>query len=176
MKLPDNEPLTADDYWTVTDTWKQEWERGVQVPFKPEELPLPRVSRVGNPPQSANRFAFPKKLMSMSRNSNVYSPETHQITPMSLRAEQVCSYDLDEMDHRWLNAFNGERALKGNAGISELELEQAIQQMERQCWEKINSTLKSNEQQDEQDDSIICDVCRSVSYLIKPFTNLSLKI
>ena len=31
MKLPDNEPLEAEDYWTVTDTWKQEWERGVQV-------------------------------------------------------------------------------------------------------------------------------------------------
>jgi hypothetical protein len=23
MKLPDSEPLTADDYWIVTDTWKQ---------------------------------------------------------------------------------------------------------------------------------------------------------
>ena len=31
MKLPDNEPLELEDYWTVTDTWKQEWERGVQV-------------------------------------------------------------------------------------------------------------------------------------------------
>ena len=34
MKLPDNEPLEAEDYWTVTDTWKQEWERGVQVEDK----------------------------------------------------------------------------------------------------------------------------------------------
>ena len=34
MKLPDNEPLEAEDYWTVTDTWKQEWERGVQVETK----------------------------------------------------------------------------------------------------------------------------------------------
>jgi hypothetical protein len=31
MKLPDNEPLEPDDYWTVQDTWKQEWEKGVQV-------------------------------------------------------------------------------------------------------------------------------------------------
>ena len=34
MKLPDNEPLEAEDYWTVTDTWKQEWERGVQVKIR----------------------------------------------------------------------------------------------------------------------------------------------
>ena len=58
MKLPDNEPLTADDYLVVTDTWKQEWERGVQVPVKPESLPEPRVSRLAEPPQSANRFSL----------------------------------------------------------------------------------------------------------------------
>jgi hypothetical protein len=58
MKLPDNEPLTPDDYWVVTDTWKQEWERGVQVPVKPESLAEARVSRLVNPPQSSNRFAL----------------------------------------------------------------------------------------------------------------------
>ena len=31
MKLPDNEPLDTEDFWTVQDTWKQEWEKGVQV-------------------------------------------------------------------------------------------------------------------------------------------------
>lgn len=56
MKLPDNEPLTSEDYWVVTDSWKQEWERGVQVPVRPEELPAPRVSRLINPPHHANRF------------------------------------------------------------------------------------------------------------------------
>ncbi len=75
MKLPDNEPLTSDDYWVVTDTWKQEWEKGVQVPVKPEELPEPHVSKVQVPPQSANRFQFPRKLISMSRNS-----DTHQVS------------------------------------------------------------------------------------------------
>ena len=58
MKLPDNEPLTQDDYWVVTDTWKQEWERGVQVPVKPENLAEPRVSKLAHPPQSSNRFTL----------------------------------------------------------------------------------------------------------------------
>ena len=58
MKLPDNEPLTGDDYWVVADTWKQEWERGVQVPFKPEALPEPHVSRLANPPHSTDRFTL----------------------------------------------------------------------------------------------------------------------
>jgi hypothetical protein len=56
MKLPDNEPLTEEDYWLVTDTWKQEWEQGVQVPFNPGRLPVPHVSRLANPPHSDNRF------------------------------------------------------------------------------------------------------------------------
>ncbi len=56
MKLPDNEPLAADDYLVVTDTWKQEWEKGVQVPVKPEDLKEPHVSRLKHPPHSANRF------------------------------------------------------------------------------------------------------------------------
>jgi hypothetical protein len=34
-----------------------------------------------------------------------------QVTPMVLRAEQVCTYDLDDVDQSWLNSFNGERAL-----------------------------------------------------------------
>ena len=41
MKLPDNEPLEAEDYWTVTDTWKQEWERGVQVEDKHKIYKIP---------------------------------------------------------------------------------------------------------------------------------------
>lgn len=43
MKLPDSEPLSADEYWVITDPWKQEWERGVQVPVNPDSLPAPSV-------------------------------------------------------------------------------------------------------------------------------------
>lgn len=43
MKLPDSEPLSADEYWIITDQWKQEWERGVQVPVSPDSLPEPIV-------------------------------------------------------------------------------------------------------------------------------------
>lgn len=58
MKLPDNEPLTEEDFWLVTDPWKQEWEQGVQVPFNPGGLPVPHVSRLANPPHSDNRFTL----------------------------------------------------------------------------------------------------------------------
>lgn len=46
MKLPDSEPLSADEYWVITDQWKQEWEKGVQVPVNPDSLPRASVTVV----------------------------------------------------------------------------------------------------------------------------------
>ena len=31
MKLPDHQNLSPDNYITISDPWRQEWERGVQV-------------------------------------------------------------------------------------------------------------------------------------------------
>lgn len=31
MKLPDHQNLSAENYITISDQWRQEWERGVQV-------------------------------------------------------------------------------------------------------------------------------------------------
>ena len=38
MKLPDNESLDDEAYWLIRDPWKLDWEKGVQVPIKPNEL------------------------------------------------------------------------------------------------------------------------------------------
>ena len=37
MKLPDSEPLQPTDYMLITDPWRGEWERGVQVPVNPDK-------------------------------------------------------------------------------------------------------------------------------------------
>lgn len=31
MKIPDTVMMTKDDYWVMQDSWKIEWEKGVQV-------------------------------------------------------------------------------------------------------------------------------------------------
>lgn len=43
MKLPDNEQLDESEFWDVSDAWKQEWERGVQVPVNSKNVPNPNV-------------------------------------------------------------------------------------------------------------------------------------
>lgn len=50
MKLPDSEPLSPNEYWVITDQWKQEWERGVQVPVNPDSLPEPMVTTTQTSP------------------------------------------------------------------------------------------------------------------------------
>lgn len=53
--------------------------------------------------------------MCMSRR---YGSDTHTVTTTAIRSEQMCNYDLDDMDLRWLSAMNGERALMGATTIS----------------------------------------------------------
>lgn len=104
----------------------------------------------------------PKKLLCMSRRGT-YTSDTHQVSTAALRSEQMCNYDLDDLDQRWLNSLNGERALMGVATITELEMEKSIEEFEKQSWVKINQSMKQTEEED-QEDSVVCNVCRSVSY------------
>lgn len=55
-------------------------------------------------------------------------------------------------------------------------MERGIEDFEKQCYEKINITLRNNEAQEDQDDSIICDVCRSVSFFYFYFISLSIAV
>ena len=59
----------------------------------------------------------PKKLLCMNRRG-VYTSDTHQVTTAALRSEQMCNYDLDDLDIRWLNIVNGERALMGKSKLT----------------------------------------------------------
>lgn len=43
MKMADTEPLQSDEYIVITDPWRMDWEKGVQVPVHPDEMPYPNV-------------------------------------------------------------------------------------------------------------------------------------
>lgn len=53
MKLHDSYQLNPEDYYVLSDPWRQEWEKGVQVPVSPESIPKPAV-RYGE----ANQHVF----------------------------------------------------------------------------------------------------------------------
>ena len=96
----------------------------------------------------------------MSRRGT-YTSDTHQVSTAALRSEQMCNYDMDDLDQRWLVALNGERAMMGVATITELEMEKSMEEFEKQSWVKINQSMKQTEEED-QEDSVVCNVCRSV--------------
>lgn len=41
MKVPDSYQLNPEDYYVLNDAWRQEWEKGVQVPVSPQSIPQP---------------------------------------------------------------------------------------------------------------------------------------
>lgn len=41
MKLHDSFQLNPDEYYVLADPWRQEWEKGVQVPVSPGTIPEP---------------------------------------------------------------------------------------------------------------------------------------
>lgn len=52
MKIPDSYQLSPDDYYILADPWRQEWEKGVQVPAGAEAIPEPVVSLVPTSPRT----------------------------------------------------------------------------------------------------------------------------
>ncbi|XP_037802217.1 PHD finger protein rhinoceros-like [Penaeus monodon] len=164
MKLADNEPLTSDDYWGIGDPWKQEWERGVQVPVNPDSLPEPAVTTtVQRPrPEREGNFRLTKDKFIRVNHDDFFSNEQHILSNLPTKAEKMCRYDMDDLDDKWLVAYNGERARMGAAPVPPLIFEMIMEHLEETCWENIHKMLKTEESLSiEFDEDVICDVCRS---------------
>uniref|UniRef100_A0A2D4JXC2 Enhancer of polycomb-like N-terminal domain-containing protein n=1 Tax=Micrurus paraensis TaxID=1970185 RepID=A0A2D4JXC2_9SAUR len=105
MKLPDSHHINPDEYYLFADTWKQEWEKGVQVPASPETIPQPSLRTVAEKVKQV-LYTRPRKYISCS---NQESAEPGYINILEL-AESMCRYDLDDMDIFWLQEVNEELA------------------------------------------------------------------
>ncbi|KAG5677385.1 hypothetical protein PVAND_007148 [Polypedilum vanderplanki] len=163
MKLPDSEPLSNEEYWVITDQWKQEWERGVQVPVNPDSLPEPSVRLTNENYYKARQdFKLPKnKYIRITKDEN-FSHDKNYLSNTPAIADSVCSYDLDQLDEAWLKEFNGERSMCGLPPVNEEQFERIIEELETRCHDKIQAIMKSEDGLGiEYDENVICDVCRS---------------
>jgi len=161
MKLPDSDQLNPDEYLQITDTWKEEWEKGVQVPVNPDALPdgsqvrelapqlqfRPRKQHGKDSPSSPNsptssndpsQFKMPKKLLE-------FEPERDAI---------ACRYEIDLTDHCWIQSI---RESEDAISIPEDMLEEVMNELEHQCAKN----MKAKHVGIEFDDHIVCDICRS---------------
>lgn len=57
MKMPDSEPLLMEEYILITDPWRQDWEKGVQVPVNPDAATqFKAVVKALEPPEKSGSF------------------------------------------------------------------------------------------------------------------------
>ncbi|XP_036401671.1 protein Jade-3 [Megalops cyprinoides] len=157
MKLPDSHHVSPEDYYLLADTWRQEWEKGVQVPASPDTIPKPSLRVIAEKPKE-NLFSRQRKYIQCWAQEPT---EPGYVNILEL-AEAMCRYDLDDMDLHWLQELNAELGEMGEAPVDELTMERVMEALERQCHDNMNHAIETEEGLGiEYDEDVICDVCRS---------------
>lgn len=156
MKLPDSYQLNPDEYYVLADPWRQEWEKGVQVPVSPGTIPEP-VARVVSETKSVV-FTRPRKYILSSGSE---PPELGYVDIRTL-AESVCRYDLNYMDVVWLELANEEFKEMGMIELDEYTMERIMEEFEQRCSDNMNHAIETEEGLGiEYDEDVVCDVCQS---------------
>ncbi|XP_077156429.1 protein Jade-1 isoform X7 [Paroedura picta] len=156
MKLPDSYQLNADEYYVLADPWRQEWEKGVQVPVSPDTIPEP-VARVVSESKAVT-FTRPRKYILSSGSE---PPELGYVDIRTL-AESVCRYDLNYMDVVWLELANEEFKDMGMPELDEYTMERIMEEFEQRCYDNMNHAIETEEGLGiEYDEDVVCDVCQS---------------
>ncbi|XP_053559631.1 protein Jade-1 isoform X2 [Bombina bombina] len=157
MKLHDSHQLNPEDYYVLADTWRQEWEKGVQVPVNPTTVPEP-MARVIAEKDKAVTFTRPRKYI---HSSGSEPPELGYVDIRTL-ADSVCRYDLNEMDVFWLELVNEEFKEMGMPELDEYTMERVMEEFEQRCYDNMNHAIETEEGLGiEYDEDVVCDVCQS---------------
>ncbi|XP_044078659.1 protein Jade-1 isoform X2 [Siniperca chuatsi] len=145
MKLPDSAQLGPDDFYVLSDPWRQEWEKGVQVPASLEAIPEPVVRL---PLESSGGLSNNRQ----ERGSHSQPPPT----------QRYSCYDLDDLDVAWLELVNYEFRQMALPELDELTMECVLVELESVCEEKMRQAIETEEGLGiEYDEDVVCDVCRS---------------
>ncbi|XP_072171530.1 uncharacterized protein [Diadema setosum] len=157
MKLPDSYQLQPDEYMIMTDNWKPEWEKGVQVPVSPDCIPHAQLVEIRKPEDTG--FKLPKKLIKGYDN---HEEEKEESTDGPQKKDATCQYDLDEVDVHWLQLANEMREEIGDGTIDEFTMERIIEECDIQCNNNVEHAMLTEEGLGiEYDEDVICDVCRA---------------
>ncbi|KAM8736884.1 protein Jade-1 isoform 1-T3 [Acanthopagrus schlegelii] len=155
MKVHDSYQLNPEDYYVLADPWRQEWEKGVQVPVSPQSIPQP-VTRVLVEKGKEVMFIRPKKLIRTS------GAEALGYVDIRTLAEGMCRYDLNEEDVSWLQIANEEFAEMAMPPLDEITMERVMEEFERCCHENMTHAMETEEGLGiEYDEDVVCDVCQS---------------
>ncbi|XP_071308508.1 protein Jade-1 isoform X4 [Agelaius tricolor] len=156
MKLHDSFQLNPDEYYVLADPWRQEWEKGVQVPVSPGTIPEP-VARVVSETKAVT-FTRPRKFIV---SSGAEPPELGYVDIRTL-ADSVCRYDLNDVDVAWLQLANEEFKEMGMLELDEYTMERVMEEFEQRCYDNMSHAIETEEGLGiEYDEDVVCDVCQS---------------
>uniref|UniRef100_A0A8C3NN85 Protein Jade-1 n=1 Tax=Cyanoderma ruficeps TaxID=181631 RepID=A0A8C3NN85_9PASS len=156
MKLHDSFQLNPDEYYVLADPWRQEWEKGVQVPVSPGTIPEP-VARVVSETKAVT-FTRPRKFIV---SSGAEPPELGYVDIRTL-ADSMCRYDLNDVDVAWLQLANEEFKEMGMLELDEYTMERVMEEFEQRCYDNMNHAIETEEGLGiEYDEDVVCDVCQS---------------
>uniref|UniRef100_A0A8C5M7F2 Protein Jade-1 n=1 Tax=Leptobrachium leishanense TaxID=445787 RepID=A0A8C5M7F2_9ANUR len=157
MKLHDSNQLNPEDYYILADSWRQDWEKGVQVPVNPDSVPQP-VARLVAEKDKVVTYSKPRKYI---HSSGSEPPELGYVDIRTL-ADGVCRYDLNETDVAWLELINEEFKEMGMASLDEYIMERIMEEFEQRCYDNMNHAIETEEGLGiEYDEDVVCDVCQS---------------
>ncbi|XP_076467534.1 uncharacterized protein LOC143298551 [Babylonia areolata] len=160
MKLADKDSLPEESYFLISDPWRQEWEKGVQVPVNVTDIKQAKVKEVHEKKKTGD-FKMPHKLLH-ERVDEVYKKGMHELTGMPELVDQLVRYDLDDLDVCWLEELNFRYREMGLTQINEWNMERVIEALESECHKNMTELIKTEEGMGiEYDEDVICDVCRS---------------
>jgi len=153
MKIADNQMLPEGQHYELVDTWRQEWEKGVQVPIKPQEYPSSgfRKKDVSKKGKRCNTFSLPNHRITLN------SPELCD----QMEQPAGCVYDLDDLDVNWLQEIKAFSQRSGG-DIDECIMEKSMTLFEKKCFDNMVQAVATRKGLSiEYDDSTTCDVCLS---------------
>ncbi|KAJ8336219.1 hypothetical protein SKAU_G00395620 [Synaphobranchus kaupii] len=157
MKLHDSAPLGPEEYYVLADPWRQEWEKGVQVPVSPQSIPQPVVRTLAERGKAVT-FTKPKKLIRLPGSE----PPVLGYVDICTLADSMCRYDLNEVDVAWLELVNEEFREMGMQMLDEITMERVLEEFERRCYDNMNHAMETEEGLGiEYDEDVVCDVCQS---------------
>ncbi|KAJ8408749.1 hypothetical protein AAFF_G00245670 [Aldrovandia affinis] len=151
MKLPDSAQLSPEEFYVLSDPWRQEWEKGVQVPANVEAIPEPVVRVLPEVGRIPLYSPFQSRGFTELGQGDTRPP-----------AEPLSQYDLDDLDVSWLELVNAEFRELALPELDELTMERVVVELERQCQDNMQTAIETEEGLGiEYDEDVVCDVCRS---------------
>jgi hypothetical protein len=104
-----------------------------------------------------------------THKTSLYSSDHHQWVQTAKKADQMCRYDLDDLDVRWLDSINARRKKAGMEPVTEEQMELAMDRLESDCYESLQQALlepsTNHRVGREFDENSACDICLSVGRL-----------